>query len=155
MAIEGNDYRTESYDSFTVAGVAKRGTDIDVRALWADLEEFLDDLREVAVSDERYGVFFEFDQGSDDMTYLVGHEVDSTGDLPPELTAVEIPEGRYAVISLNGVDYDQIHPTINEELVAGTDHELPRELVFHRDTSTGQSFDLGATSEWYVPVEIE
>lgn len=155
MPIEGDEYRVEPHDSFTVAGVAERGADIDVRALWTDLDEFAEDLHDVAVSEERYGVFFDFDQGSDEVTYLVGHEVDSTGDLPPELTAVEIPEGRYAVVSLDTVKFDQIRPTVNEELLAGTDREMQAEILFHRDTSSGRSFDLDAPSEWFVPIKDE
>jgi predicted transcriptional regulator YdeE len=155
MAIEEDEYRIEPYDKFTVAGVAERGTDIDPKALWADLDEFADDLHDVAVSDVKYGVFFEFDQGGEEVTYLVGHEVESTGDLPPQLTAVEIPEGHYAVISLDDVDFDRIRPTIIEELRGDTGHEMQGEPVFHRDTSTGQSFDFNGTSEWFMPVEDE
>lgn len=155
MAIEVNEYRTELYDTFTVAGVAERGTDIDAKALWADLDEFADDLHDVAVSDEKYGVFFEFDQGGDEVTYLVGHEVESTGDLPPQLTAVEIPEGRYVAFPQAGVDFDEILTTINEELLVGTEHEMQEELVFHRYPSTDQPVDFETSSEWFVPVEDE
>lgn len=152
MAIDEDEYRIEQYDTFTVAGVAERGTDIDAKALWADLAEFGDDLHDVAVSNEKYGVFFKFDQGDEEVTYLVGHAVDSTADLPPQLTAVEIPEGDYAALSLDDVNYDQIHPSLIEELLDDTDHEMQGEVVFHRDTSTGQSLDFDIPSEWFVPV---
>jgi predicted transcriptional regulator YdeE len=155
MAIERHEYRMEQFDTFTVAGVAERGTDIDPDALWAALGDFSDALHDVAVSSERYGVFFEFDQGGEEMTYLVGHEVDSTGDLPPQLTAVEIPEGRYAVFSQDAVDFNQIRTTVNDELLFDADHEMRDALVFHRYRAADQQFDAATPTEWFVPVEDE
>jgi predicted transcriptional regulator YdeE len=155
MAIEGDEHRVETYDKFTVAGVAERGTTIDAKALWADLDKFADDLHDVAVSDERYGVFFEFDQGGEEVTYLVGHEVESTDSLPPQLTAVEIPEGRYATFTPENRTHDQILSTINEELLSDTDHEMQKELVFHRYHTSDQPSGLEGSSEWFVPIEEE
>lgn len=141
------------HDDATIAGVAKRGTDVDRTAVWVAYEDFGEGLDDVAVADDRYGVIFDIEEHSKEVTFLAGHSVESTSDLPAEASAVEIPEGSYAVFDLLGADADDIFHQVHEGLLLDTEHSQREGPVLLRYAAGASPFDENAAFELYVPVE--
>lgn len=168
-------HQTETIEEFVVAGVAERGTDIDATGLWNALEEFEDefddDYRREYDRDyddrgddydddldsfrSKYGVLFEFDEKSDEVTYVAGHAVESTDGLPPELTGVEIPEGSYAVFSVRGLDVGEIVDEMGDALLSDAEYDRIEGPIVQRYSPAEDPTDADAPSELWIPVEDE
>lgn len=143
---------TERHGDFLVAGVAHRGTDVDESALWRELDDYEDDLRDAAVGDDRFAVMFDVDQDSGEFTYVAGREVGSADDLSPELTVVEIPDAIYAVFEAEAETVDEMVARIHEEELHHDDaDDSVNSPVFER-FGTGERPTEGAHREIYVPV---
>lgn len=155
MALELSEYTIEPSDSFVVAGVAERGTDVDPEELWGALDDYVDDIDDATETGERYGVLFEFDESAEEFTYVVGYEVESTDGLPPELTAVEIPEASYAVFSPRDLVLDELVDELDEGLLSDADHERAEGPVFQRFDATEDPFTHESSFELFVPVDDE
>ncbi|WP_123535294.1 GyrI-like domain-containing protein [Halosimplex salinum] len=154
MVLDFEDPETERHGNFTIAGVGHRGTSVDEAALWRSLDDYADDLEEVAVGDDRYAVMFDVDPDSGEFAYVAGREVESTDSLSAELTAVEIPQATYAVL------YPE-HETVREMVVEVHEADLTHSghadaddvhsPVFERYPA-GETPVGAAKRELYVPV---
>lgn len=153
MTLELSEYTVQMHDDVTIAGVAKRDEHIDRTGMWVAYRDFLGELDDVVSTDDRYGVIFDIEEGSDEVTFLAGHPVESTSDLPPEASAVEIPEGTYAVFDLYGADADDIFHQVHEGLLLDTEHGQREGPVLQRYPGGVSPYDENVRFELYVPVE--
>lgn len=149
MTVELSEHTIETYDDFTVAGVAHRGADVDAAELWAALDDF----EFAAHSDERYGVLYDFD--GEEFTYVAGVGVESADDLPRELTVVEIPEGRYAVFPMRGMELDDVVGELDDGVFADSDRRRGEGAVVQRYDVDADPRSPDVASELIVPVEGE
>ena len=155
MVLETHEPRSETDGGFTIAGVAKRDTDVNTRELWSSLDEYAEHLGEHTVSDEPYGVIYDIDERNGVFTYVAGYRVDSTDGLSPELTVVDVPETTYAVFETTVDAIDDVVVDIHEGEFGNVDHDREVGVLVQRYESTA-SPSLGETDvEFLVPLEAE
>lgn len=142
---------TERRGGFTVAGVARSGSDVDVDAVWTALVRHAEDLAPEAVGEDRYGVLYDTDPGDDEFTYLAGKRVESTDDVPPEMTAVHVPEAVYTVFAPTDGSVNAVVEGI-EDAEFG-DAEQVNGPMFERYGPDEDPTDPNTALELYVPVE--
>lgn len=155
MTLELNDHTVQTHDDVIIAGVARRGTEIDRTGTWVGYQDLREELEGTSMTDDRYGVIFDIDEDSGEVTFLTGHPVESTDDLPPEASAVEIPEGDYAVFDLHGADADDIFHQVHEGLLLSTGYRQREGPVLQRYPAGASPYDEDAPFELYVPVDEE
>lgn len=95
--------RVINRDRFFVAGLKHRGNNEqgELRALWQRFAERLDEFREVAASNNTYGVIDNFDEEKGVYDYLAGVEVASPDDVPDDMEVWELEGQNYAVFNTN------------------------------------------------------
>jgi len=151
MALETAAAKTEHHGGFTIAGVARRDTEVDEATLWRAYEDHVDDLEAEALDEDRYGVLFDHDEDSGEFTYVAGRRVDSADNLPAELTVVELPEAEYAVFTPTAESVDEVVEAIEHEGLDGQDR-APGPLFERYDASVDPAAP-GTPLEFYVPVD--
>jgi predicted transcriptional regulator YdeE len=151
MVLQLDETETERRGGFTIAGVAERDTDVDEARVWRALGDHEDVLGDAAVSDDRYGVLYDLDEGSGEFTYVAGVEVEDTDGLGPELTVVEIPEATYAVLAPTAETVDDLVREIEAEGY-GDDDRAAGPMFVHYDADEDPVAPEAAL-EFYVPVD--
>lgn len=88
-------------DAFTVMGIqdrGKKGPDF-IPSLWNKFNTRFDEIKDLILTKEAYGVCFAFDKLSKEFNYLAGFEVNE-GTQPLEgMIVFSVPQARYAVIT--------------------------------------------------------
>jgi predicted transcriptional regulator YdeE len=154
MASDTDTQQRDVYGEFTVAGIGHEGSDVDEDRLWRTLEQREAELAEAAVSDDRYGVLFDFDQDGQEFTYFVGYEVDSTDDLGSDVGAVTIPEATYAEHTSTAGAVDEVVADPVSEEVTDANEDIP-EPIFERYEPGEDPTVRDDPSEVYVPVSTD
>lgn len=154
MASNTDTQQREVREEFTVAGIGHEGADVDENRLWRTLEEREDELASAAVSGDRYGVLFDFDDSGEDFTYFVGYEVDSTDGLGSDFGAVTIPEATYAEYTTTAGAIREVVANLIADEVADEDKEIPEPIFEHYGPGEDPT-DRDDPSEVYVPVSTD
>ena len=148
--------RFETAKPFRVAGIGQRYRFESNQGIPMQWQRFVPHLGNLAgqVGRTTYGVCW---NGRDDASYeyVAGVEVSSFAGLPPELSRVEVPAGRYAVFSHRGhiSTMRATADTIWNKWLPGSRQEVAESPSFERYTDAFDSRTGNGVVEIWVPVK--
>jgi predicted transcriptional regulator YdeE len=121
--------------SFYVAGHSVRTNNHKISEAWgAFMQNNPAHLLPKKLGDEIYAVYtdYESDQNGD-YTLLIGYKVESTANLPAEVTALEVPSGNYAVFTSDQGPLTEIVPALWKTIWSLTPEQLNGTRSFKTD----------------------
>jgi predicted transcriptional regulator YdeE len=87
--------------AFTVLGMVERGKNGPefIPSLWGRFEQRFDEIKEMIISGESYGVMDNYDETTKEFDYLAGVKVEAGTPSPEGMSVWDIPEQAYAVMA--------------------------------------------------------
>ena len=156
MVLELEEPDIVELDEFMIAGIAHSGPpEDDFESLWAEFDDQLDEYDGLTRTGEYYGVVYEYDQGSEEFTYVAGVPVEDTDGLSPELTIVEIPESTFAVFETETAVTEDLLTEVTGEWAENADEEPVDGPMFEYYGAGNEPTERTGGYEFYVPIDDE
>lgn len=153
MAHELADPEIVRESEHTVVGLTTRGgADADFGALWNDVLERVEEFEAIATAEESYGVSYDYDPETGELSYLAGVPTDPDVDVPDEASTIDLPAGTYATFTTTLADIGETMEAIHGQWLPAADHERAAGPEFERYPPGFDPTDLDETFEVYVPI---
>lgn len=146
--------RVVNRERFFVAGLKHRGNNEqgELRVLWQQFSERLEEFKEIAASNNTYGVIDNFDENEGVFDYLAGVEVSSPDAVPEDMEVWELDGQNYAVFNTSLNDLMDTMDHIYETWLPHSNYQRAPGAEFEFYGEDFDPDDSDSPMQVYIPV---